>query len=852
ALAMWRATIKSLLAKKVRLGLTALAVVLGVGFMAGTYVLTDTMNKAFDELFAIGAESVDVVVRAEAAFLSTQSGGGGGGGTEDREPIPEQLLPTVAGVPGVKSATGDVAGYAQIVDPATGKAIGGVGPPTIGSSFDPSSTVITLREGRPPANSGEVAIDAFTAQAYDLGVGDRVQILFQGPAREFTITGTVGYGNADNLLGATAALFDVGTAQTVLQKPGVFDGISVVAEEGVSARALRDRIARVLPEGTEAVTGNAASQEAADALKEALGFFRTALLVFAFVALFVGAFIIFNTFSIIVAQRTRELALLRALGASRRQVLESVLVEAGVVGLFASAVGIGAGVLIALGLQAMLGAFGVDLPSTSTQLLPRTIVVSLAVGVVVTVVSSVFPARRAARVAPVEALRDAQRTAPSAGLRRRIVAGLVVTGSGGGSLLWGLFGGGSQAGVKVGLGAAVTFIGVAVLSPLVARPLARGIGAPLLRLGMSGKLGRENAMRNPRRTASTAAALMIGLGLVSFVAIFGASLRASASAVLDKTLKADFILSTGSFTPFSAEVAKEPSTRRELGAVSALRQGEARYGGESWFVAAVDPWTIGRLTTIDMVEGGLPGLAEGGLLVHTDVAEEHRWGVGDVVPVEFARTGVQRMELAGSYAEDDLLGDYLISLDTFGANFTEQLDSIVFAKAAGVPVGEARAAVRKVLADFPNVEVDDQAQFKEKQAGFIDQLLALVSALLGLAIVIALFGIVNTLGLSIFERTRELGLLRAVGMTRRQVRSMVRWESVIIAVLGAVLGAVIGVLFGWAMQRALVDQGVTELSIPAGQLGLYVALSALAGVLAAVLPARRAAGLNVLEAIAYE
>ncbi len=850
---MWRATIKSLLAKKARLALTALAVVLGVGFMAGTYVLTDTMNKAFDELFSIGAESVDVVVRAEAAFLSTQSGGGGGGGTEDREPIPEQLLPTVAGVPGVKTATGDVAGYAQIVDPATGKAIGGVGPPTIGTSYDPSSTIIRLREGRPPADAGEVAIDAFTAKAYDLAIGDRVQILFQGPAREFTITGTVGYGNADNLLGATAALFDVKTAQTVLQKPGVFDGISVVAEEGVSSGELRDRIARVLPEGTEAVTGNAASQEAADALKEALGFFRTALLVFAFVALFVGAFIIFNTFSIIVAQRTRELALLRALGASRRQVLESVLVEAAVVGLFASAVGIGAGVLIALGLQALLGAFGVDLPSTSTQLLPRTIVVSLAVGVVVTVVSSVFPARRAARVAPVEALRDAQRTAPSGGLRRRIVAGLVVTGSGAGSLLWGLFGGGSQAGLKVGLGAAVTFIGVAVLSPLVARPLARGIGAPLLRLGMSGKLGRENAMRNPRRTASTAAALMIGLGLVTFVAIFGASLRASASAVLDETLKADFILSTGSFTPFSAEVARELSTRRELGAVSALRQGEARYGGESWFVAAVDPWTIGQLTTIDMVEGGLPGLAEGGLLVHTDVAEEHRWGVGDVVPVEFARTGVQRMELAGVYAEDDLLGDYLISLDTFEANFSEQLDSIVFAKVApGVPVGDARAAVTEVLADFPNVEVDDQAQFKDKQAGFIDQLLAMVSALLGLAIVIALFGIVNTLGLSIFERTRELGLLRAVGMTRRQVRSMVRWESVIIAVLGALLGVVIGVLFGWAMQRALVDQGVTELSIPAGQLGLYVALSALAGVLAAVFPARRAARLNVLEAIAYE
>ncbi|HEX9716619.1 MAG TPA: FtsX-like permease family protein, partial [Actinomycetota bacterium] len=403
---MWRATIKSLLARKLRLGLTALAVVLGVGFMAGTYVLTDTMNKAFDDVFAVANSGTDVVVRAESSFEPGPGGGPGGGGAAERNPVPEHLLQLVEATDGVRSVDGEVTGFAQLVDPATNETIGTLGPPNIGTSWSPGSTPLTVREGEPPTTGTDVAIDAATAEGYGLEVGQEIQILFTGSPRTFTISGIVGFGDADNLAGATLAVFELQTAQQVLDRVGEYDSLQVVAEEGVSSIELRNRVALRLPEGFEAVTGATAAAQDAEELQEALGFFQTALLVFAFVALFVGAFIIFNTFSIIVAQRTRELALLRALGASGRQVMVSVLLEAAVIGVVASAVGVGAGVLIAIGLQAMLEAFGIDLPSTSTQLLPRTVIASIAVGSLITLVSAVVPARRASRVAPIQALRD--------------------------------------------------------------------------------------------------------------------------------------------------------------------------------------------------------------------------------------------------------------------------------------------------------------------------------------------------------------------------------------------------------------------------------------------------------------
>jgi putative ABC transport system permease protein len=850
---VWRATLKSLLAKKLRLVLTALSIVLGVGFMAGTYVLTDTMAKAFEEVFQTAAAETDVLVRAESAFSSTAQGPGGGGGSEGRQPIQASLLEDVLAVDGVATAHGDVQGYAQFVDPATNEAIGGFGPPTIGLSWDPGTSVLQIREGRAPQGPGEVAVDAGTARAHGLAVGDEVQVLFTGPPQTFRIVAVVGFGDADNLAGATLALFELETAQVLFDKVGVYDGISVDAEEGVGPSELRSRIQAVLPEGVEAVTAATVADESAQALKDGLGFFTVALLVFAFIALFVGAFIIFNTFSIITAQRTRELALLRALGASRRQVLTSVLAEAALVGLVASAVGIGVGVLVALGLEGLLSLFGIDLPSTDIQLLPRTIVVSLAVGTVVTLVASVVPARRAARVAPIEALRDGAGAVRGASLHRRIIVGVAVTALGVIPLLYGLFAKPESVGQLVGFGAAVTFLGIALLSPLVARPVASVLGAPLRRLGVHGRLGQENAMRNPRRTASTAAALMIGLALVSMVTILSSSLKASFDAALEETLKADLTITTTSFTAFSPEVASLVRTVPEAAAVSEFRQNVFRYDGNNSFLTAVDPATIESVATLEMIEGTTAALSQGSILVHADVAEANGFAQGDTVTLAFPSTGQREFVVGGIYGENRLVGDWVVSVQTYEQNYTEQLDSFVLVKGApGVSPDDLRAAVEARVGDFPNIEVQDQAAFREKQAGLVDQLLGLVTAMLLLAVLIALFGIVNTLSLSIFERTREIGLLRAVGMTRRQIRAMVRWESVIIAVFGALLGLAIGVFFGFSLQRALQEEGLSELAIPGRQLAVYVVLAGLAGVVAAVAPARKAAQLNVLEAITYE
>lgn len=849
---MWRAALKGLLAKKLRLALTAASIVLGVGFVAGTYVLTDTMGRAFDELFRTVGSDTDVVVRSRSAFDVTGAGPGGGG-TEGRRPLQERVLEVVRRVEGVAAARPDVQGYAQIVDPASGEVIGGMGPPTIGLSWDPASTVVTLRQGRAPEGPDEVAIDAATARAHDLELGDRVRILFTGPPGEFEIVGIAGFGEADNLAGATLAFFDLRTAQERFDKVGVYDAINVDAAEGVPAEELRERIQAVLPKGLEAVTSASVADENADAFKDALGFFRTALLVFAGISLFVGSFVIANTFSIVTAQRTRELALLRALGATRRQVTASVLLEAGIVGLLASAVGVGAGVGIGAGLRVLLEAFGVDLPGTGLQVRPRTVVVSLLAGTVVTLVASVVPARRAGRVAPVEALREGLAMPSEGSFRRRVALGTAVTVGGLLPLGYGLSGASSRAAELVGAGAALVFLGVASLSPLVARPAARLLGRPVAGLGIPARLGRENAMRNPRRTAATASALMIGLALVTMVTILSASLEASFTRALEETLRADLTVSAANFTPFSPEVAERIRAVPEVDAVSEFRQGAFRYRGRTGFVTAVDPGTIERVASLDIVEGSVSSLARGRVLVFEGVAGKHGLREGDTITLSFASVGPRRFVVGGLYGEDRLVGDWVVSIETFERLFTEQLDTFVLVRGAeGVSPHVLQRAVSAAVADFPGLDVQDQAAFREKQAGFVDQLLGLVTALLLLAVIIALAGIANTLGLSVLERTREIGLLRAVGMTRRQVRSMVRWESVIIAAFGAVLGLVVGLGFGVALQRALAAEGLTELAVPWARLGVSVVLAGLAGLLAAMGPARKAARLDVLEAVAYE
>ena len=842
---MVRAVLKGLLAHKLRLALTAIAVVLGVAFVAGTFVLTDTINKTFDTLFTEISAGSDVTVRAESGF------GDDANLDASRNTIPSSLVAAVRSVPGVAAAEGSVTGYAQFID-EEGKAVTTTGAPTLGFNWtDPGQSPLRLRSGREPRQPGEVVVDAVTARDHDFALGDRVRVLFRGPTEEFTVVGIAGFGEADNLAGATLAIFEETTAQRVFGKVGRFDTIDVKADEGVSTAELRERVLAVVPPGVEVITSQEVADESAQAVSQALGFLSTALLVFGGIALFVGGFIILNTFSILVAQRTRELALLRALGASRRQVMASVIAEAFAVGVFASIVGIGLGVLVAVGLQSLLKSFGIDLPASGVVLEPRTFIASAIVGIGVTVLSSIAPARRASRIPPMAALRGGAEE-HGGSLRRRTVAGTVAGAAGMAVLVWGLVGGGIS---LVGVGAALVFVGVALLSPLAARPMARVIGAPFPRIaGMSGKLGRQNAMRNPRRTAATSAALTVGLGLVACVSVLAASIKSSAADIVDEYLAADYIVSTANFMPsISTELAPRLAQQPELGAVSGLQTGQWRSNGQGRSIYGADPATVGQVLKFDVTAGDAAGLSRGEILVAEEELQDQRLEIGGVLPMTFAQTGDTQLRIAGTFSKNQLLGSYLVSTATFDAHFPDRLDFVVLATARdGVTPAAARAAVERVTDEFPNVEVRDQAEFKQQQEDQVNQILGLVTALLALSIIIALFGIINTLALSIFERTRELGLLRAVGMSRRQVRSMIRGESVIIAVMGAILGLAVGVLFGYAVVMALADEGIGEVVIPGGQLVTYVILAGIAGVLAAVFPARRAARLDVLAAISHE
>jgi putative ABC transport system permease protein len=569
--------------------------------------------------------------------------------------------------------------------------------------------------------------------------------------------------------------------------------------------------------------------------------------------LFVGAFIIFNTFAIIVAQRTRELALFRALGASPRQVMTSVIVEALVVGVVASALGVVVGVGLASVLKGLLNATGFDIPASGAVILPRTIIVSIVVGTLVTLVAAIVPARRAARVAPIEALREAQ-DRPGRSLRFRLIAGGIVLALGVIPLLYGLFGNPDNALQLVGLGVAFTFIGIAMLTPMIARPVAAALGSPIRRTGVPGKLGRENAMRNPRRTAATASSLMIGLGLVVFVAVFGASAKASTNAILERTLKADFILTSPTFSGFSTASAADMRAVPGVATVSQVRQGEVKIDGGTSFITGVDPATFESVSDVGVVNGSVPDLEQAGsIAIFEDTAADNGLGIGETVTVDWPATGETELEVVAVYSENGLIGDWTVSLETYDANVAQQLDVFVFVKAEeGADVAVVQSGLEEALVPYPNIEVQDQAAFRDKYASFLNQVLNLVTALLLLAVIIALFGVMNTLFLSIYERTRELGLLRAVGLTRRQTRSMVRWEAVIISIMGALFGVVIGIAFGWALQQALAPEGFTELGIPGGQILVYVVLAAVLGVFFAIFPARRAAKLNVLRAISYE
>lgn len=852
---MLRLSLKGVAANKVRYWLTALAILIGVAFVTGTLVFTDTIRDTFNSLFADIYQGTAAVVRGHQ-FGSTPTF------APQRDRIPERLLGPVERAPGVQAAALSVTGYAQLVG-SDGKPIGnpGAGAPTLGAAWTPVralSQAHLLPGGHPPRTSSQVVIDKRSADVGHLRVGQRVTVLTQHPPERYTITGIVLWGTADSPLGATLAYFDLPTAQRLLGQPGTVDEIDVQATPGTSQEQVVHNLRRTLRgvPGVQVVSGAAVTEESQAGLGRTLGFLNTFLLVFALVALFVGAFLIFNTFTIVVAQRRRELALLRAVGASRRQVLRSVVGEAAVVGFLASAAGLAAGLGLAVLLRAGMAALGFAIPASGLVVQVRTVLVALAVGTVVSVASAYVPARRAARVAPTTALARAEVEQPGRSAARA-AAGAALAAGGALAIGLGLFTNLADRALLVGLGAAGFFLGVAALGPVVARPLAAAIGAPVARFGASGRLGRLNAMRNPGRTSSTAAALMVGVALVSLMAIVADSSKASIDAAVDSTLKADFVVTPG--TNPSLQAGLSPALAAEIGrlpqvsAAGGFQVTQATVDRQSTYLVSGDPRTVGQLVNLDVRSGRLASMTSAGIAVSTQVASARHLRLGSPVTVVFPETGPRVFHVQAVYGARTVAGDYVLATSAVRANTPELLDAEIFVKLApGVAPADGRAAVDRVLAPYPTAKVLDQTEYKAQLAGQVDQLLNLVDALLLLAVVIALIGIANTLALSVHERVHELGLLRAVGMTRRQVRDSVRAESAIISLLGTVEGLAIGLLFGWALVEALASSGVSRLGIPVAQLAVLVVLGGLAGILAARGPGRRAARLDVLRAIATE
>ncbi len=859
---MWRVTLEGLRARRLRLALTAAAVVLGVAFVSGTFVLTDSLAELVDDELSTFTGG-DVVVRSTSAFES--------GSTGDRARIPSSIVPIVRDAPGVAAAEGVVLGSASLVTPG-GELIDEPIPFGLSWTDDDALSPLDLRDGRKPAGDDEVAVDVATARRFGLEVGDRISILTLGPAEGFEIVGLAGFAGGDGRAFSSVAAFAPATADRVFEGQGGVDLIAAAAEPDVTDEELEAALLEVLIDqpGLEVVTTDALGEESSAVLRQNLAFVEVLLLVFAGVGLVVGAFVIQNTFSTLVAQRTRELALLRALGASNAQVRISVLGEALIVGVVASIVGLLAGFGLAVALEMILETVGLDVPRGAAGLRTRTVVVAIAVGVVVTMVAAWWPARRAARVSPVEALQTGLVTTPPRPLRRRAIAGVAVIVLGGAMVFAGLLevslltplssavSGLDDPRIAVPIGAGLLVGGLLVVAPALAGLLTTVFGAPLPRLGgIDGHLARENARRHPRRTAATAAALVIGVTLVTFVSVLASSANASVAAAIDEGVRADWVLRGPQFTGVSPEVARTAADLPEIDEAMGMKLGFVGLGSTTQALYSVDPARLDQLVDVDLAAGSLDGLAAGGVLVHEQEAEDFGLGPGDTVLLQFSVTGAQPVPVAGVYRSNGFTGNFVVNLllgeVAFQQHFGEELDSFVYARTApGVDPSSARAAMEAALVDFPNVEIETPAEFTRSQRDQVNRVLAVFYMLLALAVVIAAFGIVNTLLLSVHERTREIGLLRTVGMTTRQVGAMIRWESLLVAVTGAVVGVILGFVAAWSVVATLHEDGIDRFSVRWVALAIFVVAAAVVGVLAGVLPARRAARLDLLDAVAEE
>ncbi|MDQ3822844.1 MAG: ABC transporter permease [Actinomycetota bacterium] len=845
--------LKGLVGRKLRATLTAFAIVLGVAMVSGSFILTDTIGKSFDRIFSDSYENADVIVSSKEATSTV--------GAAEAPAFPASVLDEVERLDSVAAALPSVEDRARLVGKDGDLLASADGSIAFGVDGGRSEALNPLRllEGEWPGGAGEVAIDTGTADGEGFRVGDSIGVVANGPVRDYRISAIVQFGSSASLGGTTIAVFDLETAQALFEKRDGLDAIQVAATEGVTADALAREIRPLLPETARVRTAEAqAAQESKDT-RSGLGIIQYFLLAFGAIALFVGSFVIANTLSITVAQRVRELATLRTLGASRRQVLWSVVLEGAVIGLLASVIGLFLGLAIALALNELLAAAGIDLPSGGLVFGTRTVVVSLLVGTGIAILASLRPALRATGVPPIAAVREGAVLPRSRFARLGLPVALGVVTIAVALLAYGVFADGLGAFprlVAIAFGTLLLFLGVALVAPRIVRPLARLLGWPGSRFGgLAGELARDNAMRNPNRTATTAAALMVGLALVTFVSILGQGLRSSFSDSVAELFVADYSVNAEQ-DPLNPAVAQAAERAEGVEVVSAVRGDDARAFGENVHVNGVEPDLTEVLNTAwrqgsDRVPAEL-GAQDA--FVKDDYADEHDLAVGSRIELKTPTGETLPLRVTGVFDEPtggSPFGEIGIATTTFDRAFANRDNEFTFVNMRGGVTEANTAALERAVREFPEANVDTRDEFRERQLAMLDTVLNILYALLALSVIVSLFGIVNTLVLTVFERTRELGMLRAIGMTRRQVRRMIRHESIVTALIGAALGIAVGVFLAALVTQTLSDQGIV-FAVPWASLAVFVVIAIAAGVLAAIFPARRASRLNVLEALQYE
>ncbi|MEV0374081.1 ABC transporter permease [Streptomyces sp. NPDC050636] len=844
---MFRTALRNVLAHKARLLMTVLAVMLGVAFVSGTLVFTSTISDAFQNSSQKGFDNVDVAIQPHRS--DTDSGAPGAAPRLD-----QKLLDAAAKVPGAASATGTVSGFTAIAD-KNGKLIGDGFTTRGGNHFpaeDGKDARYPMRDGAAPKSADQFALDAHTADRAGYKVGDTVRISVDGPVREQKLTGIFTTDDGTVAAGGSLALFDTPTAQKLFTAPGEFNEIDVKAAPGTSQSALKDAVDKILPkDGAETTTGKQLADEQAELIAKGMDGMKTFLLAFAGIALFVGVFIIANTFTMLVAQRTKELALMRAVGASRRQVTRSVLIEAFVVGAVAAAAGLAAGIGIGAGLRALMNGTGAKVPDGPLVVSPSTILASLLVGVVVTVLAAWLPGRRAAKIPPVAAMNSVHATATTKSLVVRNTIGALFAGAGAAGVL--VATGMDDGKAMMGAGAVLLLIGVFILTPLLSRPLI-AVAAPVLRaFGISGKLARQNAVRNPRRTAATASALMVGLTLITGLTVIAGSVQKSIDKMATSSLKADYVISMASQTPLSPDVAKKLGGLDEVTAASPLRNSPSRIGGGTEYLTGVSGKDFGKVTQLDFTEGSVGGLSGERTIVDDATAKEKGWKTGSRFPVTFEDGRKGALTVSGIYQGNEMIKGIILDNATLAPHQKHITDMQVMVKTKDGATDATKDSLVKALGKNPAITVQDKKDVSDGIAQMFSLMLNMLYGLLAMAVIVAVLGVINTLAMSVFERSQEIGMLRAIGLDRRGIKRMVRLESLVISLFGGVLGIGLGVFFGWAAGELIGGSLATyELVLPWGRMGIFLALAVVVGVLAALWPARRAAKLNMLEAIKAE